>query len=167
MVDYTQYVADLYRNELGRSGDQADIDAWVNAIASGGLSQQQVADMIERSPEGVNYDVNRLYQTELGRAPDAEGAKSWGDALSSGNLSDEEMLNRIRLSQEYAQPAIDQYGGLLGDTYRREVGRDPDAGGLAQWAAALRSGGVKESDLGNLFSNTSEGYVFDLYNSVS
>lgn len=166
MADYNQYVADLYRNELGRSGDavsQGEIDAWVNALSSGGLSQQQVADMIERSPEGVNYDLSRVYQSELGRAPDESGIQSWGQALQSGALSDDQFQQMVRQSPEYGAASVAQYQDLLNKIYQQEVGREPDAGGAAQWAAALRSGSIKPEQLPGLFSNTNEGWVFDQY----
>lgn len=167
MVDYNQYVADLYRNELGRDpGDDPGYNAWVNALASGGLTQQQVADQIERSQEGVAYDVNRVYGSELGRAPDAGGAQSWGDALASGAISDDEFLNRVRQSGEYGTSALQQYQDLINQTYMQEVGRTPDAGGAAQWAAALKSGAIKPEQLSGLFSNTSEGWVYDQYGNL-
>lgn len=169
MVDYNQYVADLYRNELGRTDDaisQGELDAWVSALASGGLTQQQVADMIERSPEGVAYDVNRIYGSELGRAPDDAGATSWGKALASGALTDDEFLNKVRQSGEYSTAAVQQYGDLLNNVYQQEVGRKPDEAGLAQWAAALRSGSIKPDQLSGLFSNTNEGWLYDQYGNL-
>lgn len=166
MVDYNQYVADLYRNELGRTGGAEEISQWANALASGGLTQQQVADMIERSPEGVNYDVSRVYTGELGRAPDEAGATSWGQALASGAISDDEFINRVRQSGEYGTSALQQYQDLLNKTYQQEVGRTPDAAGAAQWAAALKSGAIKPEQLPGLFSNTNEGWVYDQYGNL-
>lgn len=166
MVDYNQYVADLYRNELGRTGGAEEISQWANALSSGGLTQQQVADMIERSPEGVNYDVSRVYTGELGRAPDEAGATSWGQALQSGAISDDEFINRVRQSGEYGTSALQQYQDLLNKTYQQEVGRTPDAAGAAQWAAALKSGAIKPEQLSGLFSNTNEGWVYDQYGNL-
>lgn len=166
MVDYNQYVADLYRNELGRTGGAEEISQWANALSSGGLTQQQVADMIERSPEGVNYDVSRVYTGELGRAPDEAGATSWGQALASGAISDDEFINRVRQSQEYGTSALQQYQDLINQTYKQEVGRTPDAAGAAQWAAALKSGAIKPEQLPGLFSNTNEGWVYDQYGNL-
>lgn len=166
MADYKQYVADLYRNELGRYGDavsQDELDAWVNALSSGGMTQQQAADMIERSPEGVAYDVNRIYQTDLGRTPDEAGSASWGQALASGALSDEQFQQMVRQSPEYADVSVAQYKDLLNKVYEQEVGRAPDAAGAAQWATALRAGSVKPEQLSGMFSNTNEGWLFDQY----
>lgn len=169
MVDYNKYVADLYRNELGRTPDQinqSEIDAWANALASGGLTQQQVAEQIERSPEGVNYDLYRVYKSELDRTPDAGGLQSWGKALSSGQISDEDLVNSVRGSGEYSTLAQKQYGDLLNKTYEKEVGRAPDEAGMAKWAAALRSGAIKPEQLPGLFSDTSEGWVYDQYGNL-
>lgn len=166
MADYNQYVADLYKNELGRPGDQGEIEQWANALASGGLTTQQVADMIERSPEGVNYDISRVYSSELGRAPDESGIQSWGQALSSGALTDEQFQNMVRQSPEYTSSAVQQYQDLLNKTYLQEVGRTPDQAGMAQWAAGLRSGAIKPEQLPGLFSNTNEGWVYDQYGNL-
>lgn len=167
MVDYNQYVADLYRNELGRDpGDDPGYNAWVSALSSGGLTPQQVADQIERSSEGVNYDLSRVYQGELGRAPDESGIQSWGQALQSGAISDDEFINRVRQSGEYGSSALQQYQDLINQTYMQEVGRTPDAGGAAQWAAALKSGAIKPEQLPGLFSDTSEGWVYDQYGNL-
>lgn len=169
MVDYNQFVTNLYRSELGRDDaaiSQGEIDAWVNALSSGGLSQQQVADMIERSPEGVAYDVNRIYDKELIRAPDEAGAKAWGDALASGAISDDEFLNRVRQSNEYGTASLGLYRDLLGDTYQKETGRDLDEAGAAKWATALRSGAITADQLPSLFSNTNEGWLYDQYGNL-
>lgn len=167
MVDYNQYVADLYRNELGRDpGDDPGYNAWVSALSSGGLTPQQVADQIERSSEGVNYDLARVYQSELGRAPDESGIQSWGQALQSGALSDDQFQQMVRQSPEYGTAAVSQYQDLLNKIYEQEVGRTPDAGGAAQWAAALRSGAITPEQLPGLFSNTNEGWVYDQYADV-
>lgn len=167
MVDYNKYVADLYRNELGREpGDDQGFNAWVSALSSGGLTPQQVADQIERSSEGVNYDLSRVYQNELGRAPDESGIQSWGQALQSGALSDDQFQQMVRQSPEYGTAAVSQYQDLLNKIYEQEVGRTPDAGGAAQWAAALRSGAITPEQLPGLFSNTNEGWVYDQYADV-
>lgn len=169
MVDYNQFVSDLYRKELGRDDaaiTQDELDAWVNALSSGGLSQQQVADMIERSPEGVAYDVNRIYGKELIRSPDEAGAKAWGDALASGAISDDEFLNQVRQSSEYGTASLGLYRDLLNNTYQKEVGRDLDEAGAAKWAAALRSGAVTADQLPSLFSNTNEGWLYDQYGNL-
>lgn len=158
MVDYAQYVADLYQKELGRTPD-AGAQGWIDALSSGALSQQQVQQMIDASPEGSVYDA---YQSELGRAPDDSGRASWTGAVSGG-MTEQQLIDQIRRSPEYQQLATEQYGGLLGDLYQQELGRDPDAGGLASWAAGLRSGAVKPDDLTAQFNASPEGYVYDLY----
>jgi len=167
MVDYNKYVADIYRNELGRDpGEDPGYNAWVSALSSGGLTQQQVADMIERSSEGVNYDLSRVYQGDLGRAPDESGIQSWGQALQSGALSDDQFQQMVRQSPEYSTAALAQYQDLLNKTYQQEVGRNPATSEAAQWAAALRSGAIKPEQLPGLFSDTSEGWVYDQYNNL-
>jgi hypothetical protein len=158
MVDYAQYVADLYQKELGRTPD-AGAQGWIDALASNAMTPAQVQQMIDASPEGAVYDA---YQSELGRAPDEGGRASWTGAVSGG-MTEQQLIDQIRQSQEYQQLASEQYGGLLGDVYKQELGRAPDAGGLASWSAGLRSGAVKPGDLAAQFNASPEGYVYDLY----
>jgi hypothetical protein len=159
MVDYAQYVADLYQKELGRTPD-AGAQGWIDALSSGALSQQQVQQMIDASPEGAVYDA---YTANLDRAPEDAGRQAWTGALSSGALTEQQVIDQIRQSPEYRDLAIQQYGGLLGDIYEKELGRAPDEGGLASWSAGLRSGAVKPGDLTAQFNASPEGYVYDLY----
>lgn len=159
MVDYAQYVADLYQKELGRTPD-AGAQGWIDALASNAMTPAQVQQMIDASPEGSVYDA---YTANLDRAPEDAGRQAWTGALSSGALTEQQVIDQIRQSPEYRDLAIQQYGGLLGDIYEKELGRAPDKGGLASWSAGLRSGAVKPGDLTAQFNASPEGYVYDLY----
>lgn len=159
MADYAQYVADLYKQELGRTPD-AGASGWVQALASNAMTPEQVAAAINSSAEGRVYDA---YTANLDRAPEDAGRQAWTNAIASGGLTEQQVIDQIRQSQEYQQLATQQYGGLLNDVYKQELGRTPDAGGLASWAAGLRSGAVKPSDLSAKFNASPEGYVYDLY----
>jgi hypothetical protein len=158
MVDYAQYVADLYQKELGR-GTDAGAQGWIDALNSNAMTPEQVQAAIDASAEGAVYDA---YQANFNRGLDPN-AYGWVDALSSGALNEQQLNDKLRQSGEYRQLAVDQYSGLLGETYKKETGRDPDAEGLASWAIGLRSGAINPADLSARFSATPEGYVYDLY----
>lgn len=166
MVDYNQYVTDLYRNELGRDPDPEGFAGWVNALSSGVLTPQQVAEGFNRSSEGINYDINRLYQSELGRAPDEVGVSGWGGALASGSINENDLQQMIRQSPEYGSLAADQYRDLINKAYEQEVGRSADPAGLTSWATQLRSGAIKPEQLPGLVQGSNEGWLYDVYKDV-
>lgn len=194
-MDFVQLVRQLYLNELGREPTQAEMQPWIDQLVAGNLSQQQVADMIERSPEGVSYDINRIYKSELGRDPEQAGIDQWARALSSGAMSDDQMLSMVRQSPEYQtrmntaptltpaptptpapttptptptpapKPATD-YTDLLNRTYMQEVGRAPTAAEMQPWIAQLNAGNITPDQLPAIFSNTNEGWVYDQYGTL-
>lgn len=145
--DARDYVAQLYQQELGRSGaNDPGMQAWADAIASGAMSREAVAQAIGRSEEGARYDVGQAYRQELGRAADDPGAQNWVQAIQSGAMTAEEARNAIGRSQEGAQYDVARLytaqdglrrQGTLADIYAK----DPAA---KQWEQALMSGQITE-----------------------
>ena len=138
--DARDYVAQLYQQELGRSGaDDAGLQAWADAIASGGMSREAVAQAIGRSQEAAAYDVNRLYQQELGRSTkDDAAAQNWVSALTSGAMTEAQLQQALGRSQEGAKYDVDRI-------YQSELlrGREKDTASEG-WAKALMSGDLTE-----------------------
>lgn len=159
-MDYTQFLTDLYKNELGRSPDPEGLSGWTNVLASGQMTPEQVAAQISGSNEGVIYDA---YKRELGRAPDAAGMKSWSEAISAGRTTPSEIGSWLQRSDEYGQLGVNQYGDLIRQQYQEELGRAPDQPGLLDWGRALRSGRATPDTLGSYFTNSNERYIKDLY----
>lgn len=162
-MDYNQYLTDLYQRELGRAIDPTGLKGWSDALASGQYTPQQVADMVARSNEGVNYDVSNIYKTELGRAADPTGLSGWSQALASGQMNEQQLRDAVRQSTEYGKVATDQYGDQLRKYYGEVLGRDPEAAGLEGWARALRSGQYTIDQIPGLLGGSDEGYVVGLY----
>lgn len=143
--DARDYIAQLYQQELGRSGaDDAGMQAWVDALASNAMSREAVAQAIAGSAEAQTRDI---YQQELGRdlAGDA-AAQNWVNAIASGALSAQQAREQIGRSQEGAQYDVArmytgkdglQRQGTLADVYAK----DPAA---KQWEQALMSGAITE-----------------------
>ena len=67
------WVADLYRELLGREADAQGLDHWTRAMASG-TPRTTVAALFYGSEETVRKRVTDLYQHLLGRAPDPAGS---------------------------------------------------------------------------------------------
>lgn len=161
MVDYNQYVSDLYRQQLGREPDAGGLQYWTGQLAAG-TPLESVRQSFASSPEAV---VRQAYLTQLGREPDAGGSGYWQNNVASG-MTPDQLRTAFQSSPEFGQVAVNQYGGLLGDIFQNELGRTPDEGGLNYWATQLRSGAVSQADLPRIFSNSPEGFVFDLYEKV-
>ena len=162
MVDYVQYVRDLYRQELGREGDEAGVQYWANQLASGLFNTDDARRAISLSQEGLRYDIGNLYQTQLGRPVDDEGLKYWSDELLSGRMDLDNVSRSIQAGSEYGKLGAEKYKDILGTTYKEQTGRDPDAAGAEYWGRELLSGKITADQLPDLFSATKEGQVYDI-----
>ena len=86
-VEFVDPIIRLYEVALGRIPDQAGLQGWENALASGAITEAQIAQAIVNSPEfladhgGTNQVtatfVAGLYQTALGRQGSAAEIHSW------------------------------------------------------------------------------------------
>lgn len=147
--DARDYVAQLYQQELGRTGEAATSDpglqAWADAIASGAMSREAVQQAIAGSQEGVRYDIGSAYQQQLGRSgADDPGMQQWVNAVTGGGMTTQQAIDQIARSQEAARYDIGrEYTGTLQrkGTYEEIAAKDP---GLAQWEQALMSGAITE-----------------------
>jgi hypothetical protein len=97
--------------------------------------------------------VSDIYYQELGRGVDSEAAVNWESAFASGATNIEAMRAALRASPEGANYANTQ--ATL--AYREVLGREPDAGGLANNAALLRSGGQTVEQMRAALANSAEG----------
>lgn len=144
--DARDYVAQLYQQELGRSGaGDAGMQAWADAIASGAMSREAVQQAIAGSQEGVRYDIGGAYQQQLGRSgADDAGMQNWVNAVTGGGMTTQQAIDQIARSQEAARYDIGrEYTGTLKreGTYEQMAAKDP---GLAKWEQALMSGAITE-----------------------
>lgn len=145
--DARDYVAQLYQQELGRSGaEDPGMQAWADAIASGAMSREAVAQAIAGSQEGVRYDVGSAYQKELGRSgAEDPGMQAWVNAVTSGGMTTQQAIDQIARSQEAAR--YDIYGAYTGDL-KRKVGSYEELAAkdanVAKWEQALMSGAITE-----------------------
>ncbi len=95
------WVSGLYHDLLGRIPSQAEIDAWVNALAHG-LSTQQVAYGFAASAEREALRVRDDYFTFLGRTPSQAEVGAWVFAFQHG-VSNEDVIAGFVASPEYYQ----------------------------------------------------------------
>ncbi len=144
-----QFVTRLYQDADGRAPDPGGLAGYTQALASG-QSRGQVLLAIAESPEArahsrsvagdaTDATITRLYEAIDGRAPDASGLAGYASALDAGQ-SVAQIAAAMLASPEYAGRGAPADAAFVTGLYRTLLGRAPDAGGLASYAAALAGG---------------------------
>lgn len=165
-LDDRTFVEQLYRNVLGREGDNEGIAFWTSELV-GGRTRSSVVIEFAQSPEFVDRTgtaavqtpiegaIYRLYLAYFLRPADAGGAAFWTQlALSGSSLTS--ISDAFARSPEF----IDRYGQLenrafIELVYANVLGRRPDAGGEAFWLNQM-SVGVSPGDVMLAFSESPE-----------
>jgi len=164
------FVNTLYQNVLHRAGDAAGVQVWNNALAGGRSRADVLVDFSESDEnrrtlqanpnlsysETAEAQAERLYDAAFGRAPDAAGFGVLTRAMLNGTTLQQAALGFLQ-SGEFAN----RYGGtgdngaLVDALYRNTLHRAADAGGRAQYVAALNNG-LSRADLLVSFSESAE-----------
>lgn len=92
------FVLGLYRDVLGRTASQSEIDGWV-AFLTAGATRHDVALGFLTSTEYRTNLVGSYYHVYLGRDADADGLAHWLSAFQSG-ATDQDVLANIFGSPE-------------------------------------------------------------------
>jgi len=118
-VQFVDPIIRLYEAALGRIPDQAGLQGWENALASGAITEAQIAQAIVNSSEfladhgGTNQVtaafVAGLYETVLGRPGSAAEINSW---VNSGQTA-AQILAGFSDSPEFIHDTQAQIVGLL------------------------------------------------------
>jgi Domain of unknown function (DUF4214) len=129
-----------YRDFLGREGDAAGIQGWVDFINAGTYDRLQVVDAFLSSNEFAGFvaPVVRLYFATFLRVPDYAGL-TFNAGLLKGTI------NLAQLADFFTQsPEFQATYGSLNDTqfvtllYNNVLNRAPDTAGLNGWVALLQ-----------------------------
>jgi serralysin len=159
-VDNTGTAAQVYRlygAALGRTPDNRGLKNWVSTIEAGAMTLKQAVSGFTNSTEFLNrYGnpdnqtfVTLLYKNVLGRTPDAAGLTNWTNALAAGmNRADAilgfsesvEDMEKSKAAIEKGLWLSDDNAAKVARLYHATLNRLPEAGGLENWTAALRSG---------------------------
>jgi len=129
----SEYVNKLYQDVFGRAAD-AGAQNWINALESGQMSAQDVANSFVNSQEAQQ---NKTPQTEEQRIADAIASGYGSTALTPGQAP------KINAEAEIA------------DIYQKVLGRAPDAG-AKEWIDALNTGTVTPIDITNQIAASKE-----------
>lgn len=86
MMDYLDFITNVYRNQLGRAPDEGGRNYYVEQLSSGAKTMDQVLQEINNSTEGQQFDTQAItseYRTEFGRNPEQEGYQYWLSRMQS------------------------------------------------------------------------------------
>jgi Domain of unknown function (DUF4214) len=132
-----------YRDFLGREGDAAGIQGWVDYLNAGTYNRLQVIDAFLSSSEfaGVVAPVVRLYFATFMRVPDYAGLVFNAGLVRNGTVTLAQLADFFTQSPEfmatYGSLTDSQFVTLL---YSNVLGRAPDQAGLDGWISLLQSG---------------------------
>jgi streptogramin lyase len=96
------WVRGMYKDLLGRTPSQAEVDNWVQVLASG-VSTTAVAFGFAASSERESNRVTADYLQYLGRNPAATEVAGWVNAFESGAATNEDVVAGFVGSPEYFQ----------------------------------------------------------------
>ena len=91
-----RYVAQLYRDMLGREADTAGMNAFVQILDENEATRTQVVLAIMNSQEYREKVVRDLYVKVLGRDVDSVGLAGWSSFLAQGGTEDRRSSSRSR-----------------------------------------------------------------------
>jgi Ca2+-binding RTX toxin-like protein len=90
-----QYVAKAYRDILGRTAGQAEIDYWVAQIEDVGLTKGTVADRFLNTAEARTVVIRDLFLRWVDREPTSGEISTWNTQLGSSSSDGELALIRF------------------------------------------------------------------------
>lgn len=149
----------LYRATLDRLPDSVGFANWADRLESGAMTLREVVRGFVNSPEfqatygalGNRDFVTLLYRNVLDRDPDPQGLQNWTAQLEGGRPRAEVVIgfsesaefrgNTATWGNAYA--AAGDRVPFLDDVYRlyqATLDRNPDQGGLLNWAGRLADG---------------------------
>lgn len=139
----------LYVGYLGRAGDRAGLDFWLNAIHTDVSTLESVALGFTLSDEyqglygdlGTEELVAAVYQNVLGREAEGEGLAFWVNEIESGVITADTLVasminslgqvdqqtidNKIFVANVYTEAAGDDYNPAAGARIIENVNSDP------------------------------------------
>jgi hypothetical protein len=137
------FVAQQYRDLLGREADGQGLAYWVGRLAADGSNRSEiVAAFLGAAEFAPWYQLGRLYQAVFARIPDPGGYQYWFDRYNRRELGLLEIAAYFVESPEW----INRFGLFVDDdrlvdlVYGNLFGRAPDPEGRAYWVGELRRG---------------------------
>ncbi len=137
------FVAQQYRDLLGREPDGGGLAYWVGRFAADGSNRSViVAAFLGAAEFAPWYQLGRLYQAVFARIPDPGGYQYWFDRYNRREIGLLEIAAYFVESPEW----IERFGLFVDDgrlvdlVYGNLFGRAPDPEGRAYWVGELQRG---------------------------
>lgn len=159
------FVTKLYQDTLGRNPEDGGLDFWVQGLASGTVTQGDVASAVINSTEYRTNLIQGLYQSILGREAETAGLNYWLDFFAAGHTV-EEMKAQFYGSDEYFNNQGGSNEGLVDSFYVAFLNRHAEPAGLAYWLNQLNGGETRSevaAGIQNLSQEGSETIVQSAY----
>lgn len=175
-LDDAGFVAQTYRNVLGREADPGGFSYWHGLLLNGGRSRAEVLVGLSESAENKQLtaplvanglwvqDLNaaavaRLYDAALNRLPDLVGMRGWCAQLDAGT-SLRDVAARFIGSTEFERSyGVPDAAGFVRAMYQNVLDRPGDPGGVAYWTGLLNSGQSDRAGVLVAFSESREHQV--------
>jgi alpha-tubulin suppressor-like RCC1 family protein len=132
------FIRQLYRDTLGREGDDNGISFWIQQMVSGAARPSVAQSFIfSTESEQVDRPIARLFFATFRRIPDPVGLRFWSEQLRRGTS-----INTVAESFARSPEFVEQYGRLtdrefIDRLYANILNRPVDAAGAAYWAEQL------------------------------
>ncbi len=128
------YVQNLFNSILGRTGNLAELDFWVNLSNTDPAGRAAAANGILRSDASLRRIVDGYYLKYLGRVADTAGEHFWVGLIQGGSTLESIQAGFISSAEFRANNNSDYVQGL----YRTFLGRTGTAAELAFWYNQLQ-----------------------------
>ena len=149
ITDNSVFVANLYRDILGREPDATGLSFWLGHLIAGDMTRTQVAYNFFMSSEfqARGFFLIASYIGVLGRDPDFAGWQYYRNAMAQG-------LTQLQVVQQLAQftefrliySSLDNMG-FVQRSYQNIFGKDPDPMWVMNYTNQLNSGAMNQAQV--------------------
>lgn len=159
------FVAQAYKDLLGREADPAGLVAWAGALSRGQLTRTQVAlSLIQVNPAYQSQIVLQIYYKYLQTTPSSKALASWTAFLMNGGRA-EQVIIALVTSLAYFQAHGATNGGFLDGLYMDVLGHGIAGGDKARLDQFLTSGMLTRAQIAAALLSSTE-YRKNLVNST-
>ena len=148
-----RYVAQLYRDLLGREADQAGLNGFTQLLDQNQISRVGVVQAIQGSREYSQRVVRDLYRSILAREVDPFGLSVWTDFLSKGGTADRLQVLLMDSEEFFQRRGGGTATGFLQAVYQQILGRTVDAVGQRLWGARIAANSPRGSIADEILSS--------------
>jgi uncharacterized delta-60 repeat protein len=141
------YVAQVYRDLLGREVDASGLNTWSTLLDNGTLTRSQLASSIESSQEYRGDVIDGIYVHYLHRHADQGGLSTFLGAMAGG-MTDEQVAASLISSPEYFNVrGGGTVTGFLTALFQDALNRAIDPTGLQTFTQILNSGAASRQQV--------------------